>query len=75
MPTLDELLALLDRLRQAQRELIFSAAKSTAGPADGTVKKIADLESTILAVEHTLEEFNEKPRQDQPRRVMPGNAS
>jgi len=56
-------MTLLDRLRTSQRELIFSAAKAKAAPSENTVRKVADLETMILAVEHTIEELKAKPRQ------------
>jgi hypothetical protein len=52
--------ALLDRLRRAQRELIYTAARAATGPSDGTVRKVAELESAILAVEHALDELKAK---------------
>jgi hypothetical protein len=63
VPTPQELMTLLDRLRTSQRELIFSAAKAKAAPSENTVRKVADLETMILAVEHTIEELKAKPRQ------------
>jgi hypothetical protein len=56
-PTLKELSALHERLRVAQRELIYTAARASSGPSDSTVRKIAELESAILAVEHTMEDL------------------
>ena len=60
VPTLTEMMALLERLRQAQRELIYTSARATSGPSDGTVRKMAELESAILAVEHALDELKAK---------------
>jgi hypothetical protein len=44
VPTQQEMLNLLERLRTAQRELIFSAAKATVAPSENTVRRVADLE-------------------------------
>ena len=64
LPTQSELLALLDRLRRAQREIIFREARSLAAPVDNTVRKIADLENAIAAVEATIEEVSHQERRD-----------
>lgn len=53
---MSELTDLLGRLKGAQRELIATAARAGMMPSDGTVRKIADLESAILAVEAVIEE-------------------
>lgn len=50
-----KLTALRDRLAKAQRELILAAAESGIVPSDNALRKIADLEVTISAVEHMLE--------------------
>jgi hypothetical protein len=63
IPTHQELMTLLDRLRTSQRELIFSAAKAKASPSENTVRKVANLETMILAVEHTIEELKMRPLQ------------
>jgi hypothetical protein len=54
--TLTELQALLGRLQAAQRELIFTAARAAMMPADGTLRRISDLENTIAAVEALIHE-------------------
>ena len=51
-----ELQALLGRLQAAQRELIFTAARTAMMPADGTLRRISDLENTIAAVEALIHE-------------------
>lgn len=50
-----KLTALRDRLAQAQRELILAAAEGGTVPSDNTLRKIANLEVAIGAVEHMLE--------------------
>ena len=62
LPTQSELLTLLDRLRRAQREIIFREARSLAAPVDNTVRKIADLENAIAAVEATIDEVSHEER-------------
>jgi hypothetical protein len=51
-----ELQALLGRLQAAQRELIVTAARAAMMPADGTLRRISDLENTIAAVEALIHE-------------------
>lgn len=51
----NELQALLDRLEDAQREMIQQAARTAALPSDNTLRKIADLEVAIGAVSALLE--------------------
>jgi hypothetical protein len=58
-----ELSALLARLKSAQRELILSAAKLSMMPSDGTLRKIADLENAIAAVEAVMHEEEQQQRQ------------
>lgn len=53
---MDKLRALRARLQKQQRDLILIAAESTALPADGVIRKIADLESVITAIDAFLEE-------------------
>ena len=48
MPNLPKL---LERLQAAQRDLILQAAAIDMLPADGTIKRIAELENAIAAVE------------------------
>ena len=48
--------ALLDRLKAAQRTLVLQAAQLPMLPPDGTLRKIADLENTIAAVEALMDE-------------------
>lgn len=52
----DNVQRLLDRLKAAQRDLILKAAQTDALPPESLVRKISDLEVTIGAVEHLLED-------------------
>ncbi|WP_020185147.1 hypothetical protein [Methylopila sp. 73B] len=56
---MDDYQALLDRMKTAQRELLTAAAKANTLPSDGALRKIADLEVAIGAVEHLLDEDDE----------------
>jgi hypothetical protein len=47
---------LLGRLKTAQRDLILVASKTDALPPDSLIRKISELEVTIGAIEHMLEE-------------------
>lgn len=47
---------LLDRLKDTQRTLVLQAAQLLMLPPDGTLRKIADLENTIAAVESLIDE-------------------
>jgi hypothetical protein len=62
---LNDLVQLLARLQQAQRDLIVSVAKTAMMPSDGTLRKIADLENTIAAVEALIQEERAKNRPQQ----------
>jgi hypothetical protein len=53
---MDEYEALLERLKAAQFALLTTAAKSGTLPSDGALRKIADLEVAIGAVEHLLDD-------------------
>lgn len=52
---MDDYQALIERLHAAQRELLASAAKSGGLPSDNTLRKIADIEVAIGAVEGLIE--------------------
>lgn len=52
----EELQALLERLKAAQRNLVVGAAKAGMLPSDGTLRKIADLEQAIVATEALIDE-------------------
>lgn len=52
----EKLEALGARLVSAQRELIKAAAAASTTPSDNALRKIADLEVTIGAVETMIEE-------------------
>lgn len=58
---MQDLTALLERLRRAQRELVLAAAKAGGLPADNTLRKISDLENTILAVEAVIRDEGGEP--------------
>lgn len=47
---------LLERLKDAQRKLIMDAAKIDMLPPDSMLRRVADLENTIAAVEALIEE-------------------
>ena len=51
----EKLTSLRERLLNAQRELIISAANSGTNPSDNALRKIADLEVAIGAVEAMIE--------------------
>ena len=53
---MDKLEALLDRLKARQRDLIMEAAQYDTMPADSTLKRIAELENVIAAVEAVADE-------------------
>ncbi|MGE4372243.1 MAG: hypothetical protein AB7E29_04945 [Xanthobacter sp.] len=51
-----ELASLLERLKNAQRELVITAAKAKTLPSDGMLRKISELEGVIAATEAVMEE-------------------
>lgn len=53
---MDKLEALLDRLQARQRDLVMDAAQYDTMPAASTVKRIAELENAIAAVEAVADE-------------------
>ncbi|MGA0530919.1 hypothetical protein [Hansschlegelia sp. KR7-227] len=53
---MDDYTALLERMKVAQVELIAAAAKAKTLPSDGALRKIADLEVAIGALEHLIED-------------------
>lgn len=53
---MSDLQTLLDRLKGAQRDLILEAAKVAMVPPDSMLRRIADLENTIAAVEALIDE-------------------
>lgn len=57
---MDKLYALLDRLKDRQRDLILQAAEHDTLPADSTLKRIAELENAIAAVEAVADETANK---------------
>jgi hypothetical protein len=52
--------SLLDRLKERQRDLIMQAAKEGMLPPDGMLKRIAELENAIAAVEAIADEEAER---------------
>ena len=48
--------ALLERMKAAQIELFAAASKVEALPSDGALRKIADLEVAIGALEHLIDD-------------------
>ncbi|NEU13228.1 hypothetical protein G3T14_13955 [Methylobacterium sp. BTF04] len=53
---MSDLGTLLDRLKGAQRDLILEAAKFAMLPPDSMLRRVADLENTIAAVEALMDE-------------------
>ncbi|TXN58303.1 hypothetical protein [Methylobacterium sp. WL6] len=53
---MEKLDALLERLKNRQRDLIMEAAQYDTMPADSTLKRIAELENAIAAVEAGADE-------------------
>ena len=53
---MDKLDTLLSRLKARQRDLILQAAEHDTMPADSTLKRIAELENAIAAVEAVADE-------------------
>lgn len=51
-----DLEGLLERLKAAQRALLFTAARSPALPSDGTLRKLTELEGAIAATEALIQE-------------------
>ncbi len=56
MTCIDDLRALLIRLKTAQRDVLLQAARQKVMPSDGTLRKVSDLENTIGAVELLIED-------------------
>ena len=50
-------------LRWLEHATRMSSLMPTAAPSENTVCKVADLETMILAVEHTIEELKTRPLQ------------
>jgi hypothetical protein len=53
--------ALHARLQKAQRDLLIHSAQSTMLPPDGILRKIADFECAMSAIELMLEESTGSP--------------
>ncbi|TXN29601.1 hypothetical protein FV232_24980 [Methylobacterium sp. WL30] len=60
---METLARLLDRLKARQRDLIMEAAQYDTMPADSTLKRIAELENVIAAVEAVADEERRHQRQ------------
>ncbi|MFC7052721.1 hypothetical protein ACFQI3_08485 [Hansschlegelia quercus] len=54
--------SLLDRLKAAQLEQFAAAASAKTLPSDGAMRKIADLEIAIGALEHLIDDGAFKKR-------------
>ncbi|SHF10676.1 hypothetical protein SAMN02745157_1659 [Kaistia soli DSM 19436] len=52
-----KLVALRGRLVEEQQKLISQAALSGVLPTDSAIRKISDIENSIMAVEHMIEEL------------------
>jgi uncharacterized coiled-coil protein SlyX len=53
----EHLTSLMKRLKDEQQRLLFAAAESTTLPSLSTIKRVADLELNIAAIENTLAEL------------------
>ncbi|HVI29310.1 hypothetical protein [Hansschlegelia sp.] len=53
---MDDYKTLLDRMKAAQIELLAAAARARTLPSDGALRKIADLEVAIGALEHLIDD-------------------
>lgn len=59
---MEDYTSLLERMKVAQIELLAAAARVKTLPSDGALRKIADLEIAIGALEHLLEDGAVKDR-------------
>lgn len=55
-----DLSGLLDRLKNAQRDLLITAAQSNTVPSDGMLRKISELEGVIAATEALMQEQQQR---------------
>ncbi len=55
-----DLVGLLDRLKNAQRDLLLAAAKGSTMPSDGSIRKISEMEGAIAATEALIEEQRQR---------------
>ncbi|MFJ5486976.1 hypothetical protein ACIKTA_04765 [Hansschlegelia beijingensis] len=53
---MDDFKTLLERMKAAQIELLKAAARARTLPSDGALRKIADLEVAIGALEHLIDD-------------------
>ena len=58
----EKLLALRNRLVDAQHKMLIQAAEADQLPSDNALRKISDLENVIAAVEVLIEEKGAKRR-------------
>ncbi|GLK82994.1 MULTISPECIES: hypothetical protein [Ancylobacter] len=57
---IEKLIALRTRLLTAQRDLIRVAAEAGTHPSDNALRKIADIEVTIGAIEAMMEDLKKR---------------
>lgn len=55
-----DLKGLLERLKNAQRDLLLTAAQATTVPSDGALRKISELEGAIAATEALIQDERKK---------------
>lgn len=55
-----DLKGLLERLKNAQRDLLLNAAQATTVPSDGALRKISELEGAIAATEALMQDERKK---------------
>ncbi len=55
-----DLKGLLERLKNAQRDLLLAAAQATTVPSDGALRKISELEGAIAATEALIQDERKK---------------
>jgi len=55
-----DLSGLLDRLKNAQRDLLVTAAQGKTVPSDGMLRKISELEGVIAATEALMQEEQQR---------------
>ena len=58
----EDLRSLLERLKNAQRDLLRSAASQPVLPSDGMLRKISELEGVIAATEALMQEEQQARR-------------
>ncbi|MGH6755336.1 MAG: hypothetical protein ACREDP_24540 [Bradyrhizobium sp.] len=63
----DKLIALRERLVDAQHKLLAQAAEGGMLPSDSALRRISDLEGAIAATEVMIQEQEAKPKAVPPR--------